>query len=166
MQNRDSDLPHLAYIALGSNLAGPIQQVTQAIQAIAALSETQLLKQSSLYQSRPYGPVAQPDFINAVVEIATYLDPEILLNKLQLIEKQQDRKRTIHWGPRTIDLDILLYAEKEINTENLTIPHAELKMRNFVLYPLAEIAPSLILPCGTTINHLLMNINNEGIERI
>lgn len=155
-----------AYIALGSNLDDPALQIQRAISALEKLPQTQLTKIAAWYQSRAIGPGAQADYINTVVAIVTELSPWQLLKELQAIEKQQGRKRVVHWGPRTIDLDILLYDKQVINSENLTIPHPRLDQRNFVLYPLADIAPDLILPDKTPLQELLANTCAEGIVRL
>ncbi len=134
-----------AYIALGSNLNNPIQQVEQALAALTHLPQTQLLKHSKLYQTKPLGPQDQPDFINAVAALETQLSPEDFLLALQTIENQQGRVRTEkRWGPRTLDLDIMLYGKEIKNTPALIIPHPGLATREFWRIPLQEIAPDLI----------------------
>ena len=131
-----------AYIGLGSNLNNPQQQIVQACSEIADLEDVRLVRMSSLYRSSPMGPMGQPDYVNAVAEIATNLTPESLLNELQRIENEHGRTRNgIRWGARTLDLDVLIYGEEVINTKTLTIPHPGLYERAFVLYPLKEIAP-------------------------
>lgn len=136
------------YIAIGSNLADPVAQAESAIEALKQLAESQLLSVSSLYGSKPMGPQDQPNYINAVACIETRLDPLPLLDALQQIENSQGRERLQRWGARTLDLDILLYGNEIIDSPRLTIPHYGMKEREFVLYPLAEIAPELVLPCG------------------
>jgi 2-amino-4-hydroxy-6-hydroxymethyldihydropteridine diphosphokinase len=156
-----------AYIALGSNLSNPIQQIQQALQELATITSIQLIKSSSLYLSKPYGPIHnQPDFVNAVVEIATKLNAHELLLTLNTLEQQHQRQRERRWGPRTLDLDILLYSNQIIQTDALTIPHPEMHKRNFVVYPLAEIAPQLILPSGKTIQELMQSCPANGLEII
>ncbi|CAN5417471.1 2-amino-4-hydroxy-6-hydroxymethyldihydropteridinediphosphokinase [soil metagenome] len=155
-----------AYIALGSNLADPILQVQSAIAEIGLLPQTHLIQASSLYRSKPMGPQDQADFINAVVAIETSLSPQQLLTQLQTIERQHQRLRELHWGPRTLDLDFLLYGNQIILTKNLVVPHYGMHERNFVLYPLAEIAPDLILPKGESLQELLKNCPLQGLERI
>lgn len=145
-----------AYIALGSNLQDPLQQVLLATDRLQNLSKTIVTEISSCYQSEPL-PLAmapklhQADYINRVVAFETELLPLQLLDALQEIEKQQGRERVVRWGPRTIDLDILLYDNQIISSPRLTIPHIGLKERAFFLYPLAEIAPDLILPDGDSV---------------
>ena len=135
----------LAYIGLGSNLASPIDQISQALNELATLPLSQLVASSSLYASRPVGPQDQPDFINAVVALETRLSPLALLDQLQALEQHHRRQRQRHWGPRTLDLDLLLYADDYIDTSRLRVPHPQMTARAFVLAPLAEIAPSLVL---------------------
>lgn len=139
-------MPHPVYIGLGSNLQDPASQVERALQSIDQLPKTRLLKHSRLYSSKPLGPQDQPDFVNAVCLIETELDPQALLFALQQIELNQGRIKKRHWGERNIDLDILLYADKTLQTQTLTVPHPEIAQRDFVLLPLAEIAPGLLIP--------------------
>jgi len=136
------------FIGLGSNLEQPQEQVQQACKALGELPDSHLVAVSSLYRSAPVGPQDQPDFINAVAILDTCLAPEALLDQLQQQEQQQGRVRHRHWGERTIDLDILLYGNQTLNTERLIIPHAELHKRSFVVIPLLELAPELVLPGG------------------
>lgn len=135
-----------AYIGLGSNLDDPISQIRIGLTSLSVLAQTRLLAQSSLYQSAPLGPKDQPDFINAVAKIETGLQPLSLLSALLDIEEGRGRLRTRRWGPRTLDLDIILYDQLILDTPRLTIPHPGLYDRNFVLYPLLEIEPDLAIP--------------------
>lgn len=137
--------PQIAYIGLGSNLDAPIEQVRQALSELDMLPLSRLLAASSLYTSRPVGPQDQPDFINAVAALETRLSPLALLDQLQALEQQHRRRRQRHWGPRTLDLDLLLYGNAAIYTPRLRVPHPQMTARAFVLAPLAEIAPSLEL---------------------
>ena len=159
-----------AYIALGSNLAGdldsPARQVIRAMQAIAQLPKTKLIKTSSLYQSAAVGYLNQPDFINAVVEISTQLSPETLLEKLLNIEYEAGRERPFANAPRVLDLDLLLYDQLEVNTEKLTLPHPRMFDRGFVLLPLAEIAPDLTLPNHSNVVKLALTFQNQGIKKL
>ncbi|MGR3808478.1 2-amino-4-hydroxy-6-hydroxymethyldihydropteridine diphosphokinase [Pasteurella testudinis] len=139
------------YIALGSNLAEPLEQLKQALQALNTLPDTHLAAVSSFYCSKPLGPQDQPDFINAVAAVETALLPLELLDQLQNIERQQGRVRQRRWGERTLDLDILLYGDNIINSEHLTVPHYDMHNREFVIVPLYEIAADLILPNGETL---------------
>lgn len=154
------------FIGMGSNMNNPVSQLQTALNSIAQLNQSELIRCSSLYQSSAIGPGKQEDYINAVIEIQTSLPPLTLLAALQAIENQQGRKRELRWGPRTLDLDILLYGSQLISSEQLTVPHKELINRNFVLYPLAEIAPNLFLPNNVSLSSLLANCPFEGIKRI
>lgn len=150
-----------AYIGLGSNLGNPEQQIRQAVIALKQLPDSQFQSLSNLYQSLPVGPQDQPEFLNAVALIQTSLKPEQLLDELQSIEHRQLRERTIRWGPRTIDLDILLYGQLIMKTARLEIPHPEICHRLFVLRPLLDISPELALPDGQRLSKLLQ-IQKEG----
>lgn len=154
------------YIGLGANLAQPLAQLQQAVAALRLLPASQLVAVSSFYGSKPMGPQDQPDYVNAVAALDTELLPEALLDALQQIEQQQGRQRKDErWGPRTLDLDILLYGNDIINSERLTVPHYGLKQREFVLYPLAEIAPNLSLPDGTVLSSLLEQVPLNGLQK-
>lgn len=155
------------YIGLGANLANPVQQLESAIAALRQLPHSRLVAVSSLYGSKPMGPQDQPDYVNAVAALDTTLLPEQLLDALQNIEQNQGRQRKDErWGPRTLDLDILLYGGQIINTERLTVPHYGLKQREFVLYPLAEIAAELQLPDGTVLSSLLEQVGLNGLQKL
>ena len=143
------------YIAIGSNLADPVAQAKAAITTLEKLTASRFISVSSLYASKPMGPQEQPDYINAVACVDTRLAPIELLDALQQIENEQGRVRKEHWGARTLDLDILLYGDEVMSTPRLTVPHYGMKAREFVLYPLAEIAPQLQLPCGQALSVLL-----------
>lgn len=155
-----------AYIGLGSNLAEPVDQVKIAISNLQLLPDSQLLLWSSLYASPPMGPQDQPDYINAVAEIETQLTAHQLLDALQAIEQQQGRIRNRHWGERTLDLDVLLYGQDEIDDLRLQIPHPGIALRAFVLYPLAEIAPDLTIPKAGKIDQLLHNCPYDGLRKL
>jgi 2-amino-4-hydroxy-6-hydroxymethyldihydropteridine diphosphokinase len=155
-----------AYVGLGSNLQQPLLQLHKAVIAIAQLPSSQLVRVSSVYRSAAVGPGEQPDYLNAVLQLDTSLQPAELLAALQAIEQAQGRVRTMRWGPRTLDLDILLYGDRQIATSSLTIPHPELRRRNFVLYPLAEIAgPHLVLPDGTELVTLIARCPRGDLVR-
>ncbi|MCU7809291.1 MAG: 2-amino-4-hydroxy-6-hydroxymethyldihydropteridine diphosphokinase, partial [Candidatus Thiodiazotropha sp. (ex Semelilucina semeliformis)] len=131
-----------AYVGLGSNLEQPQSQVLKALTELSHLPNTALSKKSSLYRTSPVGPSDQPDFINAVASLLTALSPEELLDELQSLEQRHGRKRQgMRWGPRTLDLDLLLFSDMTIETARLQVPHCRIAGRAFVLYPLAEIAP-------------------------
>lgn len=156
----------VAYIALGSNLATPVQQLNSAIQAMAELPKTQVKKVSSFYQSKPLGPQDQPDYVNAVACIETELAPLALLDALQHIENRQGRIRLRRWGERTLDLDILLYDDQIIQSERLIVPHYDMQNREFVIVPLYEIAPQLILPDGVALQDLLRHFTPHQMRII
>ena len=155
-----------AYIGLGSNLENPRQQVVDALGELQDISRTHLVEHSNLYRSDPVGPAGQPDYINAVACMETDLDAEQLLDELQAIEQAHERVRIEHWGPRTLDLDILLFGDQVINSERLTVPHAFMCERAFVLYPLADIAPDLRLPNGIDLQQLLHQCPMGTLEPI
>lgn len=139
---------HVVYIGLGSNLQDPITQVRTALKELTMLPKTTLLARSSLYRTRPLGgPVAQPNYINAVAKLQTQLGPMVLLHMLQAIEHKHQRVRECHWGPRTLDLDMLTYDNVTIQTEHLTLPHPEMHKRDFVLIPKQEIDNGEV-PCA------------------
>jgi 2-amino-4-hydroxy-6-hydroxymethyldihydropteridine diphosphokinase len=150
----------VAYIAIGSNLASPLEQVNAAIQALGEIPQSRIVALSSFYRTPPLGPQDQPDYLNAAVALETSLAPEALLDHTQRIELQQGRVRKAErWGPRTLDLDIMLFGNAVINTERLTVPHYDMKNRGFMLWPLFEIAPELVFPDGGSLKTLL-NDNN------
>ncbi|MCL4130917.1 UNVERIFIED_CONTAM: hypothetical protein GTU68_005698 [Idotea baltica] len=154
------------YISIGSNLDDPQQQVITAISGLENIPNTNVIVVSPWYRSSPMGPQDQPDYINGVAQLETTLDPQQLLNSLQNIENAHHRKRQEHWGARTLDLDILLYGTQQIDQPNLQIPHPGLTTRNFVLLPLADLAPQLVLPNGTPLVTLLESCSSEGIVRL
>lgn len=162
----------IAYIGLGSNLADPELQIRTAMEELDNLPQSRCLKQSSLYRSAPLvapGDSAndQPDYINAVVALETSLEPAALLAELQRLEMLHQRVREQRWGPRTLDLDLLLYGEHRINTPELTVPHPGLYERNFVLYPLAEIAPpDLPVPGQGPLQAVLARCKPGELEKI
>lgn len=143
-----------AYIWLGSNIDDPPAQLKRALESIAKLPLTKLIQVSRFCETKPLGELEQPNYLNAAAEISTDLSPHELLSHLQAIESSQGRRREERWGSRTLDLDILLYGEEIIQTENLIIPHYDLKNREFVLQLLYEISPELCLPTGESIKML------------
>ncbi|KKI45750.1 2-amino-4-hydroxy-6-hydroxymethyldihydropteridine pyrophosphokinase [Obesumbacterium proteus] len=154
------------YIALGSNLANPLHQVQSALNALAELPQTKLIATSSLYRTPPLGPQDQPDYLNAVVALDTDLSAENLLDHTQKIELEHGRvRKDERWGPRTLDLDILLFGDEIINTERLTVPHYDMKNRQFMLYPLAEIAPELHFPTGESLQSVMTQLGTEPLTR-
>lgn len=143
------------YITLGANLASPKAQLDQACIALKALASDGRVAVSPYYASAAMGDVPQPDYLNAVACFNTSLDPIALLDALQAIEQQQGRVRHIRWGARTLDLDLLLYGAQQIDLPRLTVPHYGMKQRSFVLVPLHDLAPELVLPCGTAVASLI-----------
>ena len=164
----------VAYIGLGSNLSskhngqllGPQAQLEQALRSLSENPQIDVLNQSSFYQTTAIGPGQQPDYINAVAQLQTSLSPLELLDLLQSIENQQGRERIIRWGARTLDLDILLYDQITENSQRLILPHPRMHERNFVLAPLAELAPQLTLANGKNITELLANCSMQGIVKL
>ncbi|GAB6067570.1 2-amino-4-hydroxy-6-hydroxymethyldihydropteridine diphosphokinase [Methylothermus subterraneus] len=158
----------IAYIGLGSNLNDPIAQVKRARQAIAAMEGVCEQGFSSLYRTAPMGPPNQPEYVNAVMAVATERSPYELLSALQAIEAAHGRVRTgERWGPRVLDLDLLLYGRYCIRSQALILPHPGLAQRPFVLYPLAEIAsPALFIPGHGTLGELLRRCPYEGLVRL
>lgn len=155
-----------AFIALGSNLQQPLQQVTTALREIAGLPQTALVRQSSFYRTAPVGYDDQPDFINAVAEVETTLAPLQLLHAIQGIENQHGRERPFPNAPRVLDLDLLLYNNTVMDTNELTLPHPRMHERGFVLLPLAEIAPDLTLPKYGSVANLAQTCMDQGVEKI
>jgi len=152
------------YIGLGSNLDNPVQQIINALKDLNEIKEVNVIKDSGLFKSAPMGPQDQPDYLNSVALIETDLAEEALLDRLQNIENQHGRVRNRHWGERTLDLDILLYGDKIINTERLTIPHPGLADREFVLYPLQKINSGLTVPGAGKLADLIKACPANGIE--
>lgn len=154
------------YIGMGSNLAAPDQQLRSAIEALAQLPGTTLAGVSAFYQSDSLLP-GQPRYTNAVAAVDSNLAPLELLDALQAIENDQGRERLERWGPRTLDLDILLFGNRLIDEPRLKVPHYQMHLRAFVLYPLAELAPAdLRLPDGQTLSELLTACPFVGLERL
>jgi 2-amino-4-hydroxy-6-hydroxymethyldihydropteridine diphosphokinase len=135
-----------AAIALGSNIEDPEAQVTRAFDEISALPQTRLVKRSRLHRTKPVGYADQPDFVNAMALVETALEPRALLDALLAIERKHGRKRTIPNGPRTLDLDIIIYGERVIDEPGLKVPHPRAKEREFVMVPLKEVWPDVVIP--------------------
>lgn len=153
------------YIGLGSNLADPAEQLRNALTALAQLASSDLVGVSSFYASDSLLP-GQPRFTNAVAALDTDLEPLALLDALQSIELDQGRERHERWGPRTLDLDIVLFGDRVIDEPRLKVPHYHLQARAFVLYPLAELAPHLTLADGRNLDQLLADCPFVGLERL
>ncbi len=155
-----------AWIGLGSNLDRPWQQLERAFQALDTLPESRLAARSSLYRSAPMGPADQPDYLNAVALLETALEPLELLDRLQAIEQAQGRKRERHWGPRTLDLDLLLYDDLVMDHPRLRLPHPGIGQRDFVLIPLLELAGELEIPGWGRASRLLAKCTSRTARRI
>lgn len=154
------------YIGLGSNLDDPGYQLQQALVALKRIRQTTLQKVSPFYRSAAIGPGQQPDYVNAVARLVTTLTAESILDELQRIENAQRRTRDEKWGPRTLDLDILLYGDRTLDTERLTIPHPHMLERNFVLLPLLDIADQqLIIPGNGSLAEALKTCPDNPIEK-
>lgn len=156
-------MPASAFIGLGANLGEPEPTLRSAVAALRQLPSSSLSNLSSLYRSAPLGPSGQPDYLNAVARLETTLPPHELLYALQDIENRHGRVRTLRWGARTLDLDLLLYGNDRIITTDLVVPHPELRRRNFVLIPLLEVAPGLCLPGGEALSTLASACDREGL---
>jgi 2-amino-4-hydroxy-6-hydroxymethyldihydropteridine diphosphokinase len=153
-----------AYVAIGSNLGSPRDRVLEAMQRLAAVSAPNTLLRSHLYLSRPMGPQDQPDFVNAAAGLLTQLSPQQLLAVLLDIERSMGRNRSERWGPRVIDLDLVWMVDAAVNEPGLTVPHPGVSIRNFVLYPLADIAPMLMIPGIGTVLDLKGRVGGDGIS--
>lgn len=156
----------IAYIALGANLGDPASTLRAAFSALDALPDSRLLARSALYLSAPVGLAGQPDFVNAAARIETTLAPEVLLDALLAIEQQFGRIRGERNGPRTLDLDLLLYDQQVIATPRLTLPHPRLHQRAFVLLPLADLDHALSIPGRGTLAAWLPAVASQGIQRL
>ncbi|RYL88207.1 2-amino-4-hydroxy-6-hydroxymethyldihydropteridine diphosphokinase [Sporolactobacillus sp. THM7-4] len=157
----------IAYLGLGSNMGDRAGFLQQALRELDNTKNVSVTRCSSIYETDPYGPVRQNDFLNMAVQIETLLPPAALLEATQRIEADLQRTREIHWGPRTIDLDILVYNQDNINVEKLSIPHPEIARRAFVLKPLLEIAPHLVVPgINRPVTELWQNLNEEEGVRL
>lgn len=158
--------PVPVYVALGSNLQNPSHQLNSALHAIAGLDKTTLVRVSAFYRSSAVGPGNQPDYLNAVALLHTSLDAPALLHALQRIEDAQGRQRAERWGARTLDLDILLFGDAVIDTDELTVPHPRMHERDFVLYPLREISDTKTsLPDGSDLESLIARLPPSSLER-
>ena len=156
----------LAYVALGANLADPATQVRAALVALSQLASARLLRTSSLYRTAPVGVHGQPDFINAVVALETTLAPHALLAELFAVEARFGRRRDYRHAPRTLDLDLLLYDDRTIDTQELRVPHPRMHLRAFVLAPLVEIAPDCRIPGRGSAAAWLPAVAMQRFERL
>jgi len=155
-----------AYVALGSNQREPEDQLRRAFDALATVRATRLVVRSRLWRTPPFGPVAQPDFINAVAGLLTQLSPHELLAELRAIETAQGRVRGVRWGPRTLDLDLLVHGTARVDDAELTVPHPGIAERAFVLYPLAELAPALEVPGVGRVDVLAARVDGQDIRAL
>ncbi|WP_257296211.1 2-amino-4-hydroxy-6-hydroxymethyldihydropteridine diphosphokinase [Endozoicomonas sp. YOMI1] len=155
-----------AYVALGSNLEQPGLQLQRAVDDIDSVPQMTVSACSRLYRSDPVGPPGQPDYCNAVVAVNTTLAPLRLLDALQSIENAHGRVRSVRWGPRTLDLDIILFGNRRIESERLTVPHYQMQVRNFVLCPLLDVAPDLELTDGTPLQAMVDELGYQGLTVI
>ena len=156
-----------AYVGIGSNLQGPARQVEDAAALLDEIPGTCLITVSSLYRSGAFGGVEQPEFVNAVAAVVTTLSPLDLLGELQSIENRQGRERgDVRWGPRVIDLDLLVYSREKVGLPELSVPHPGIGERNFVLLPLVEIAPDLVIPGLGRVASIPVNMDEPSISRI
>ena len=157
---------HTAYIGIGANLDEPVARVRGAFAALDAIDSTRVDDRSSLYRSEPVGYCEQPDFVNAVARVESGLDARTLLAELLAIEQAHGRVRTRPNGPRTLDLDLLLFDDECIVTDALVVPHPRMHERAFVLIPLTEIAPDIVIPGRGSAASLLEGIGRDGVERL
>jgi 2-amino-4-hydroxy-6-hydroxymethyldihydropteridine diphosphokinase len=156
-----------AYVALGSNLSGPRRRVEAALEALAGIPESRRVLRSSLWRSAPMGPQDQPAFVNAVAGLVTTASPRGFLESLQALERRLGKSEpAVRWGPRVIDLDLLVFGDRRIDEPGLTLPHPGLHQRNFVLYPLSEIAAELWVPGQARVRRLCERVSAAGIERL
>lgn len=158
---------HTVYVGLGSNLADPKMQITNALAALSTIKDTRVTAVSSIYLSKPLGPQDQPDFVNAVCQLATNLSAEHLLDSLQAIESEFGRvRKEERWGARVLDLDILLFDHDIINSPRLTIPHYDMTNREFVMTPLAEISHDLNLPSGESVRQIAEKLPQNDMQKL
>ncbi|HUP27309.1 MAG TPA: 2-amino-4-hydroxy-6-hydroxymethyldihydropteridine diphosphokinase [Chloroflexia bacterium] len=156
----------IAYLGLGSNMGDREANIEQALEKVDKLPGTRLLRRSPLYESKPWGKTDQADFLNIVAEISTLLEPEALLAHCKQIESDLGRTTGERWGPRPIDIDILLYSNMQVNTPSLTVPHPRMWEREFVLRPLADLTPDLKAPDGASVSHYVerQEIASQGVS--
>lgn len=156
----------IAYLSLGANLGDRKAMLEAALRRLEASGQLRVVTASSVYETEPIGYAEQPWFYNLAAEIETDLDPDELLTLTKQVERELNRTREIHWGPRTIDIDILLYDDLVTNGNRLTLPHPEMVGRRFVLEPLVEIAPDLKLPDGRRIADLLPSVSTQEVRKV
>ena len=169
MANPDVDATRWfpAYVALGSNLDDPPEQIERAFTALAGLRESRLVARSPLYRSLPFGPVAQPDFVNAVAGMLTTLDAGAMLAELKALEQRLGRESpVVRWGPRRIDLDLLVHGTTRIDDPQIQVPHPGIADRAFVLAPLLDLAPDLDVPGVGRVRTLAARVDEAGMSRM
>ena len=155
------------YLGLGANLNSPKKQLDNAVIALKSLPNSEFIACSHYYASKPMGPQDQPDYVNAVACINTLLEPEQLLDLTQAVERDHGRvRKEERWGPRTLDIDILLFGDQVIDTPRLTVPHYGLVEREFVVYPLLEIAPSLVLPNNQSLADITKTLPLNDLQKL
>ncbi|MGB5395575.1 MAG: 2-amino-4-hydroxy-6-hydroxymethyldihydropteridine diphosphokinase [Gammaproteobacteria bacterium] len=154
------------YIGLGSNLEQPKQNIARALAELKQLADTRYIADSGLFRSKPMGPQDQPDYLNAVVQLETRLDAPQLLSCMQQIENSMGRTRSQHWGPRIIDLDILLFGEHRVDEPDLHVPHPGIELREFVLYPLQRLNPALLIPGRGKLSTLIEQCPQNGLHYV
>ena len=158
---------HTVYLGLGANLNAPRKQIHAAVAALKALNDVEFVCVSHDYASKPMGPQDQPDYVNAVACVKTALEPEQLLDLTQAIELKHGRvRKEERWGPRTLDIDILLFGNDVIETPRLTVPHYGLTEREFVVYPLFEIAPTLVLPNNQSLADITKTLPLNDLQQL
>ena len=155
-----------AYIGVGSNLGDSALRVQAAFEALGAIGDTRLVARSRLYRTRPFGPVPQGDFVNAVAGLLTQLSAPQLHAAMRAIETTAGRVRNERWGPRTLDLDLLVFGDQRVATDELIVPHPGIAERGFVLAPLADIAPTLQVPGMGRVDELLRRLPDDGIAEV
>jgi 2-amino-4-hydroxy-6-hydroxymethyldihydropteridine diphosphokinase len=155
-----------AYIGVGANIGNPAEQVRRAIDELASLPRTRLERVSSLYRTAPVGFIDQPDFVNAVAKVDTALAPRELLEALLDLENRHGRVREFPNGPRTLDLDILLYGDVQLREPGLIVPHARMHERAFAIVPLAEIAPDTVVPGRGRVDDLLRSVDLSAVSKL
>ena len=156
-----------AYVGVGSNLDNPARQVEDALSLLDGLPDTRLVMRSALYRSAPFGGVEQPAFVNAVAALLTTLEPLALLEQLKALERRQGREADgVRWGPRVLDLDLLVYSDRSVEEPQLRVPHPGIAERNFVLLPLGEIAPQLVIPGLGRVSGIPVDSTEPAISRI
>ncbi len=155
-----------AYLGLGSNQGDRVTLLNDALARLAGSGRVRVTKRSSLYETAPVGMTEQPGFLNLVAEVETDLDPQDLLELALVVERSLGRVRTQRWGPRTVDIDILLYGDVRVDTPILAIPHPEMTRRRFVLEPLLEIAPDAALPDGRRLATFLPEVRDQEVQKV